>query len=213
MRLLVTFATVGVFGFLATHASADDLYPPDWRTDPPGQGFTTFQMWEFGTDDNPVGPDVVYNAFGDPTATITGDWPLTLWKDEDFGHYGVWRFEDWMELFIPNNPEPEESKYIWLQITFSAGEGHDPPGNPESARLGRSRDHQPYPARRLLLPWHLSHHDRAQPRGRASRHHAARLHALRGRNRRRHDLRPRAGQSDAAGGLRTPAGPASLSAA
>lgn len=126
MRLLVTFATVGVFGFLATHASADDLYPPDWRTDPPGQGFTTFQMWEFGTDDNPVGPDVVYNAFGDPTATITGDWPLTLWKDEDFGHYGVWRFEDWMELFIPNNPEPEESKYIWLQITFSAGEGHDP---------------------------------------------------------------------------------------
>ena len=107
-------------------AFADDLFPPSWRTTPPGEGFTTFQSWEFGTDTNPSPPDVNLNHFGTPVLTVHGDFPYTVWKADDNGHQGVWRFEDWMTLDVPNNPPPLDFKEIWLQITYSAAEGHDP---------------------------------------------------------------------------------------
>ena len=96
------------------------------QTDPPGQGFTTFQVWEFGTDANPAAPDQDYNSFGDPFVTVIGDLPFATWIAEHQGHLGLWRFEDWMEVFLPNNPEPRDFKHVWLQLTYSAANGSDP---------------------------------------------------------------------------------------
>jgi len=112
--------------FASTSAWADDIFPPDWRTDPPGQGFTTLQSWEFGTDDNPTAPDEDFNFFGDPLATVIGDSPFADWLDEDRGHFGAWRIEDWMQLDIPNNPEPNDVKHVWVQVTYSASNGSNP---------------------------------------------------------------------------------------
>lgn len=116
---------------IASTAFGDDLCPPAWRTSPPGQGTTTFQVWEFSTDDNPADPDEVYNAFGDPSATVENVGLRTYWKEWDpyeGDHQGVWRLysDGDIRLDIPNSPYPDDRKRIWIQITFSAGAGHDP---------------------------------------------------------------------------------------
>ncbi len=66
------------------------------------------------------------NPFGEPEARIFGDFPFTVWKKTDNGHQGVWRFEDYIELYVPNSPVPDNRKEIWLQMTYSAGYGHQP---------------------------------------------------------------------------------------
>jgi len=65
-------------------------------------------------------PDVVHNPFGDPLADIYYDFPVPPWIPEDHGHFGVWYVEEWIDLFIPNNPEPNDQKLIWLQLTYYA---------------------------------------------------------------------------------------------
>jgi len=122
MSRVTIISAAAIIAMLAPSVCADDLNPPFWRGDPG----TTLQMWEFGTAANPTPPDVVANPYGDPLLTVAGNFPYTLWKATDFGHQGVWRFEDWMILEIPNNPEPNDHKYIWMQITYSSGYGHDP---------------------------------------------------------------------------------------
>ena len=117
--------------FLASLAIADDLYPPLWRTAPPGQGTTTFQAWEFSTSDNPAVPEVVFNSFGPPSAQITGTWPYTRWLDTDWSaptHHGVWKFESpgTMTFSVPNSPTPDQFKDIWLQLTYYTDQGLDP---------------------------------------------------------------------------------------
>lgn len=125
MSTLKVLAVVAAVGICAV-AFADDLNPPPWRTNPPGQGSTTFQQWEFNTNANPAAPDVVHNNFGAPVANIHGDFPYTVWLANDNGHNGVWRFEDWISLDVPNDPIQHPYKEIWIQITYSAGAGHDP---------------------------------------------------------------------------------------
>lgn len=133
MKALATFAIVAVALGAGAVSSAEDLYPPIWRTSPPGQDATTHQVWEFsqgpaGPHPNPVivAPDVDNNQFGDAQAAVYGEFPYALWKATDNGHQGVWRFEDYIQLDVPNSPTPNEYKDIWLQITYSAGYGHTP---------------------------------------------------------------------------------------
>lgn len=120
-RILCAAALCAILAGVTT-ASADDLYPPDWRHDPG----STYQAWEFSTNANPAIPDELLNPYGDPTAAIAGSFPYTRWKSEDMGHQGVWTFEDYMLLTIPNNPVPNELKLIQIQITFYADAGSTP---------------------------------------------------------------------------------------
>lgn len=101
---------------------------PSWR----GDAATTYQAWGFDNDNSPADLDINSNPFGFPTATITGiDPPLgppdfippnTYWKDTDNGHQGVWRLygDSTMQLYIPNNPVPNDQKIIWIQMTYYA---------------------------------------------------------------------------------------------
>lgn len=101
-------------------ALAHDLYPPEWR-DSDG---ATFQHWTFSTDANPAAPEVVRNAYGDPTAVITvGDMGIG-WVDVDIFGYGsmsgVWDLGSGgtIDLYVPNRPTPGPYKDIWVQITY-----------------------------------------------------------------------------------------------
>lgn len=121
-RLAIAVTLLVVLG---VQAFADDLYPPPWRTNPPGQGSTTYQAWEFSTDTNPTPPDVNLNHFGTPVADVHGAFPNTVWLNNDHGHQGVWRFDDYIQLDVPNDPVPHPFKEIWLQVTFSSDLGND----------------------------------------------------------------------------------------
>ncbi len=123
--------SLGVFvlSIVITAATAfgDDLLPPNWR----GQEGTTYQVWEFSTSDNPADADVDGNPFGTPTATIENVGLQTYWKEWDpseGAHYGVWRLysDGDILLNLPNNPDPNAYKEMWIQIAFSAVAGHDP---------------------------------------------------------------------------------------
>ncbi len=111
----LTLMLVAVLSMTAA-AAADDINPPPWR----GQPNTTLQMWEFESDQNPTLPDVTINPNGDALATVHGGLPFTFWKATDLLTTGVWRTEDYIQLDIPNFPEPRPEKLIRLQLTWYA---------------------------------------------------------------------------------------------
>jgi len=111
---------------LTSVAFADDLLPAPWRTTPPGQPPTTLQAWQFSAPTNPSPPDVVFNSFGNPLATVHYTTPFTPWLPEDHGHFGVWYVEDWISFELPNQPDPNLQKLLWVQVTFSSVGGQDP---------------------------------------------------------------------------------------
>jgi len=119
---VLVLALVGIL-FSVTAVYAEDYNPPTWR----GNDRTTYQRWEFGTDTNPASPEVDYdNSLGMPTASITGSYPYTQYKETYLGETGVWRFEDYISIEIQNWPDPLDYKEIWLQMTFYADGGVNP---------------------------------------------------------------------------------------
>lgn len=117
-----TAATVGILA-LASCALALDLNPPIWR----GCEGTTYQAWDFNTNANPLAPDGgVNNPYGAPSASIAGNFPFTVWLPSDQGYQGVWKFEDYILVDLPNNPVPNDYKDIWIQVTYYADEAADP---------------------------------------------------------------------------------------
>ena len=135
MKRVVLTAIAALVVFSAV-AQAEDLFPPVWRTDPKGLAPTTYQRWEFTTGDNPAAPDEFANSFGDPDATtynVSISFPReTYWMATDIasGRQGVWRInsesDSFISLQIPNNPDENAEKWIWLQVTYSDGIGHQP---------------------------------------------------------------------------------------
>ncbi|MCK4342174.1 MAG: PEP-CTERM sorting domain-containing protein [Phycisphaerae bacterium] len=122
MNALKTAVLIGLFAFSA-HLYAEDTNPPTWR----GDELTTYQYWEFNTSDNPLAPDNPGgNPYGDVQATVTGNFPFTQWLDTHEGYQGVWQFEDYILLEIPNNPAPNDYKEVWIQITYYAEEAANP---------------------------------------------------------------------------------------
>ena len=108
----------------ASGALADDLLPPTWRGDPTVEGDgKTLQIWEFdesGSPGVPIAPEVDLNEYGDPTATVWGCMPYSMYKSTDLGEIGVWKTEDFIELYIPNAPESNPEKKVRLQLTWWA---------------------------------------------------------------------------------------------
>jgi hypothetical protein len=95
-------------------ALADDLNPPPWR----GQPGTTYQQWEFLTPDDQPPPDFVSNPYGQPGSHVwpgTGQewWPVWGMRD------GVWPLSGAMEFYIPNVPEENPYKDVWVQLTWA----------------------------------------------------------------------------------------------
>jgi len=118
MKRGVTFLWVMILFLMFGVAWGEDVNPPPWSRSDPG---ATYQQWEFGTDDNPVGPDVVDNLAGEPLVSITGGFiDNTFHYDEYAGHFGVWGFEDEMIATIPNFGNKNPLKEIQVQITFWA---------------------------------------------------------------------------------------------
>lgn len=81
----------------------------------------TYQMWTFDDNDNPAAPEVDENDFGIASAFVTASGDDTFgshgWANYVQGHYGVW-YGDMVvaELTIPNQPEPNWYKEIWIEI-------------------------------------------------------------------------------------------------
>ena len=109
-RLLAFIVVVG----MVAPALADDLYPPDWR----GQPNTTFQHWTFDTNQAPVWyPEVDENPYGEPF--ITSYFGDEVWYDMWEGRDGVvnpWANELYINL--PNVPEPNDWKIVYIQMTW-----------------------------------------------------------------------------------------------
>ena len=125
MRLLSAIAVIGICCFPVL---AEDLNPPEWR----GEEGSTLQIWEFFSADNPAAPDVDQNPYGSAVAEVTGDFPFTQWLSVDpvdTTAEGVWRFEDYMRLDIPNQPIDNPYKLIRIQLTLSTGDDADMPAD------------------------------------------------------------------------------------
>ena len=113
-RRVVALALFGAI-LAANCAWADDYNPPSWR----GQENTTFQLWEFGSA-TALAPDLVNNQAGMPTLSVAGCLPYTAWLANDLGQQGVWKFEDFIQIEIPNFNDQNPVKEIWIQLTYQA---------------------------------------------------------------------------------------------
>ena len=116
MKRVVVFLALTVVLLLANGLQAEDLYAPAWR----GAENTTQAMWEFSTDANPAAPDFFVNPLGEPSVEVVGDFPYTVWLNEDQGHAGVWKTEDYLRIDILNYDNANPLKEIWLQVTYSS---------------------------------------------------------------------------------------------
>lgn len=96
-------------------AFADDLFPPPWR----GEGGSTFQEWDFSTDNITPLPDLgtLYNPYGAPLLRVN---PMGDWIDVIGERQGVWPLSGAIDVYIPNWPEPRPEKEIWIQLTWKA---------------------------------------------------------------------------------------------
>jgi len=97
---------------------------------------STWQEWGFDTPDNPAIPELFENP-GVPTAFIealTGDHvPEPGWKTTYLGRSGVWAGDPLrITLNIPNFPEPNPFKEIWIEVGYlgviTLADIVDPPG-------------------------------------------------------------------------------------
>ncbi len=143
-------------------AVADDINPPWWR----GQVSTTYQYWEFNTEDTgqPDGltPDGPGPLIEDPWTP--GYLPSTHvivypdppdWMPSDTTHgsdrYGIWSLSGSIDVTVDNHDPYNEFKWVWVQLTWAQefpGEsdapsfyGLDPPADPAwPVRLIHERD-------------------------------------------------------------------------
>jgi len=147
MRKVVLLAVVLA---LAAPAWADDLFPPPWR----GQPNTTYQAWTFDYDQGSYWvPENYNNPYGTP-------YIYTYYQDENW--YGYWEgrqgvMEPWaneMYINLPNVPNPDDWKIVWVQMTWWSAWGYgpgfsfsDPPGqvmNEQQTDLGGGWFHSLY---------------------------------------------------------------------
>lgn len=112
-----TFATTGLVAAIMVFGAgpilADDVNPPAWR----GEDNSTWQTWEFATDD----PSVVADAYDNPYGTPVAEVPVGYWLDTHSGRTGMWALTGLMEAELPNTPpHPLKPKTIWVQLTWIA---------------------------------------------------------------------------------------------
>ena len=113
MKKLLLTAMVALFA-LAQLSFAEDLNPPTWR----GQPGTTLQAWEFSDGDpNPL-PDWGDNTQGVPQMQVTPGFGQE-WQATWAGRIGVWPLSGEIIVTIPNFPDLNPLKLIWIQLTWT----------------------------------------------------------------------------------------------
>lgn len=124
-RAQTFFVAVVVACCLFSTAWADDVVPPPWR----GDANTTFQEWEFLTNDNPAAPLAgnLSNPYGSPSAAITvgtlGSGWWATYPPIAGGREGVWDIgqgDGQIVLTIPNSADtgPLTWKEVLVQIAY-----------------------------------------------------------------------------------------------
>lgn len=94
-------------------AYGDDYFPPPWR----GLPGTTFEQWDF-FDSNPLPlPTLLNNQYGVPFTSVIPK-PGMNWFQEYNGRFGVWPLSGYIETTIPNRPDPNPDKIIWISLTW-----------------------------------------------------------------------------------------------
>jgi hypothetical protein len=110
--LLAACAAVAAIWF-GVPALADNINPPFWS----GFPGTTFEQYEFSTSNPNPSPDLVNNPFGTPQATVIPGFMQT-WQETFAGRQGVWPLSGTIEVWIPNQPQPNPEKDIWVQLDW-----------------------------------------------------------------------------------------------
>lgn len=113
MTRFVTLTVCVCLFCVAGAVRADDINAPSWR----GDEGSTYQQWEFLTDDLTPPPDYLYNPYGPPAMTI---YPTHPYWDVWGGMDGVWQLSGAIGVEIPNNPVGNEYKLIQIQLTWAA---------------------------------------------------------------------------------------------
>jgi hypothetical protein len=108
--------TLFYFIFALGAASAFAEPPvPIWR----GAEGSTFQAWTFSDGNDTPLPDIVNNQYGNPLLHVDTDhdW-YDLPPDSSQGVQGVWALSGEIDLVIPNNPQPNPFKEIWINVVW-----------------------------------------------------------------------------------------------
>jgi hypothetical protein len=105
---------------LASSAAWALPYDPSGRR---GDEGTTFEYWQFGTDDDPDAPDDVMNPYGSAVADIEVGVFASGWYDSIPPVYGsrqgFWDIaEGIITLTIPNRDQALPYKEIWVQVVY-----------------------------------------------------------------------------------------------
>ena len=112
MKRIIMATMVAVFCF-GSVGFGETL--PTWDR---GTEATTYQMWGFSTPNSlPDAPDDYYNPHGTPLLEVAAQ---SNWLADVNGHTGVWQLLTEIDMYIPNWPELNPEKEIWIQITWKA---------------------------------------------------------------------------------------------
>lgn len=96
--------------------------PPPWR----GEEGSTCQGWSFDTDSTYPSPDLLPpgcsgNPYGDPELRVQAAEGYA-WYDTVYGRQGVWPLSGEIDVYLPNWPQPQIEKRIWLQLVWKPAE-------------------------------------------------------------------------------------------
>lgn len=116
MKKLSTLLVGVALTLFASLALADDLNPPPWR----GAVNTTYQLWDFPNNSSAPAPDVSVNPYGEASMYVAVGLldPDHGWKAGVVNHEGVWSLSGLIVTKLPNRPQPNWEKWVWLQVTW-----------------------------------------------------------------------------------------------
>lgn len=103
---------------------------PEWR----GKEGSTYQQWDFSTNDTTSAPDVVDNPYGNgPQLRV--DTPFDWYETIDSAT-GVWPLSGEIDIYIPNQKLPLDHKYIWIQLMWKQANLDPDPFLPDEPGVG-----------------------------------------------------------------------------
>ena len=106
-----------------------NLVPP-WR----GEEGSTYQQWDFSTDDTTPPPDVVSNPYvNGPQLRV--DTPFDWYQAVDSAT-GVWPLSGEIDVYIPNRQLPLDQKDIWIQLIWKQANRDPDPFLPDEPIVG-----------------------------------------------------------------------------
>jgi hypothetical protein len=116
MKTLKRFIILTTVLILTGGPLALGMYTPVWR----GMDGSTFQEWDFSTDDPFPLPELstYFNPYGTTELMVDGHG----WVDEFGSRSGIWALSGQIDTYIPNRPVIEGEKGIWVQLIWKGME-------------------------------------------------------------------------------------------